>query len=275
MSPSPPGQKSRTITRYSVRGAVTEADILAEEEPLEIAIRQRGRRRVVAVTMRTPGRDLDLTLGFLFTEGILPPDTNLGAGAQEKGNSVTLEWPSRLPLDIRSLDRHSYTSSSCGVCGKTSVEQVYQQLPFPDDPAPWSVALETLLPLPDTLRAHQQLFRSTGGIHAAGLFDGDGRLVHLAEDVGRHNAMDKVIGHAYTAGTLPLYRHVLVLSGRTSFELVQRAAMAGIGLIISVGAPSTLAVELADDHGITLCGFVRRDGLNCYAHPHRIRLGAP
>ena len=272
MSVHPPGQKSKLITRYSARGAATTEDVVAEEEPLEIAVLHRGRRRVVAVTMRTPGRDLDLALGFLFTEGILPTQADLGAGAQEKGNSITLSWPSDLPLDVRPLNRHSYTSSSCGVCGKTSVEQVYQRLPFPDDTAPWSVDLGTLLPLPDTLRTHQQLFASTGGIHAAGLFTEEGRLVHLAEDVGRHNALDKLIGRAYADGALPLYRHVLVLSGRTSFELVQKAAMAGIGLIVSVGAPSSLAVELAEDHGITLCGFVRRDGLNCYAHPQRIGL---
>ena len=274
MSVSPPGQKSKSIVRYTLHGALSEVDVLAEEEPLEIAVRERGRRRVVAVTMRTPGRDQDLARGFLFTEGILPPHTDLGAGAQEKSNSVTLDWPAHLPLDIRPLDRHSYTSSSCGVCGKTSVEQVYQRLPFPDDPAPWTVDLPSLLPLPDALRDRQQLFQSTGGIHAAGLFAPDGRLVHLAEDVGRHNALDKLIGHAYAAGTLPLYRHILVLSGRTSFELVQKAAMAGISLVISVGAPSSLAVELAEDHGITLCGFVRRGGLNCYAHPQRIRIDA-
>ena len=273
MSESPPGQKSKTITRYTLHGPVRTEDVLAEEEPLEMAVRHAGRRRVVAVTMRTPGRDHDLTLGFLFTEGLLPPHTDLGAGAQEKSNSVTLEWPAHLPLDIRPLERHSYTSSSCGVCGKTSVDQVYQRLPFPDDPAAWTVALQTLLPLPDALHAHQQLFHSTGGIHAAGLFTDDGRLVHLAEDVGRHNALDKLIGHAYTTGALPLYRHILVLSGRTSFELVQKAAMAGISLVISVGAPSTLAVELAEDHGITLCGFVRRVGLNCYSHPQRIAVG--
>ncbi|WP_116108351.1 formate dehydrogenase accessory sulfurtransferase FdhD [Lewinella sp. IMCC34191] len=270
MSNSSVGQISRSILRISSRGQETRADALAIEEPLEIAIRHRARRRVAAITMRTPGRDLDLALGFLFSEGLLPQGINPGDGAQVESNSLTLEWPNELELNLRSLDRHTYTSSSCGVCGKTSIEQVYQSLPFPDDPSAWRVEASTIYPLPDRLREAQSLFRTTGGIHAAGIFTTTGELLHVAEDVGRHNALDKVVGHGYRQGLLPLHRTILILSGRASFELIQKAAMAGIGLVASVGAPSSLAVELAEDNGITLCGFVRPHSLNCYTHAERI-----
>ncbi|PPK84119.1 FdhD protein [Neolewinella xylanilytica] len=258
------------IVRYSSAGREEVPDELAVEEPLEIAIVHHARRRVAAITMRTPGRDGDLARGFLFTEGLLPAGFDLGDGAREQANSIEISWPDNLKLDLRPLDRHSYTSSSCGVCGKTSIEQVYQSLPFTESLRPWSVSVETLYLLPDRLRDAQQLFRRTGGIHAAGLFDTDGKLLHLAEDVGRHNALDKLIGNFYRLGALPLHGRVLVLSGRSSFELIQKAAMAGIGLVVSVGAPSSLAVELAEENGITLCGFCRPTSLNCYANPHRL-----
>ncbi|MGB3801246.1 MAG: formate dehydrogenase accessory sulfurtransferase FdhD [Lewinella sp.] len=258
------------IVRYSPHGGEERADVLAVEEPLEIVIHHRARRRVAAITMRTPGRDLDLAHGFLFSEGLLPQGVDLGDGAQEEGNSINLDWPSDLEVNLRPLDRHTYTSSSCGVCGKTSIEQVYQALPFPDDPSRWSVSTRTLFQLPDRLRRAQELFERTGGIHAAGLFSTSGELLHVAEDVGRHNALDKLVGHFHRQGKLPLHQTVLVLSGRASFELLQKAAMAGIGLVVSVGAPSSLAVELADDNGITLCGFCRSDSLNCYTHPDRL-----
>ena len=222
--------------------------------------------------MRTPGRDTELALGFLFTEGLLPPDLTLavGAGTQVQANSVELAWPNDRPLPLERLSRHSYTSSSCGVCGKTSVELVYQALPFPEQPGGWQIDPALLHTLPGKLRQAQQLFAQTGGIHAAGLFASDGHLLHFAEDVGRHNALDKVIGHAYLNSLLPLSDCLLLLSGRASFELLQKAAMAGIPFVASVGAPSSLAVELAQDQGITLCGFLRVDRFNCYAHPHRL-----
>ena len=266
----PPGTQAFSITRFRGAAATDRQDTLAVEAPLEIALRHGGRRRVVAVTMRTPGQDLDLAYGFLFTEGLLPPGRDLGAGPQVPGNSVELEWPSDLPLDLQSIDRHSYTSSSCGVCGKTSIEQVFQALPFPDDTARMGVLLGVLYTLPDRLRAAQELFGHTGGIHAAGLFTPEGELLHLAEDVGRHNALDKLVGHFYRLDTLPLHGTVLLLSGRASFELLQKAAMAGIAFVASVGAPSTLAVELAEDQGITLCGFLRDEQVNCYTHPQRV-----
>ncbi|NJB85836.1 FdhD protein [Lewinella marina] len=270
MDPNFPGSKDQTIHRFSRRGTEEVTDKLAVEEPLEIALLVGGRRRVAAVTMRTPGRDRDLAIGFLFTEGLLPPGQRLGGGALVPGNSLELPWPEQLPLDLRPLDRHTYTSSSCGVCGKTSVEQVYQALPFPDDTRRWRVPVDLLYALPDRLREAQQLFDRTGGIHAAGLFDLSGHLLHLAEDVGRHNALDKLIGHFHQRDALPLYRSILVLSGRASFELLQKAAMAGIGCVLSVGAPSSLAVELTGEQGITLCGFVKPESLNCYSHPGRI-----
>ncbi|WP_116127344.1 formate dehydrogenase accessory sulfurtransferase FdhD [Lewinella sp. IMCC34183] len=270
MRPLPTGTKERSITRFTATAATGARDVLAEEEPLEIALLVRGRRRVAAVTMRTPGNDLDLALGFLFSEGLLPPEATTGAGAQVQGNVLELPWPPALPLELRGLDRNSYTSSSCGVCGKTSLDLIHQALPFPEDPTPRAYPVNLLCSLPDRLRAAQQLFDRTGGIHAAGLFADDGTLLHYAEDVGRHNALDKVLGHAYRTDALPLYGRLLVLSGRASFELLQKAAMAGITTVLSVGAPSTLAAELAEDQGITLCGFVRPGGLNCYSHPHRI-----
>lgn len=269
------GSKRRTVVRYTERGGVRDEDVLAEEEPLEIALLHRGRRRVVAITMRTPGRDLDLALGFLFSEGLLPPGLPVGGGAQVQGNVLELPWPDGLPLSLQGLERNSYTSSSCGVCGKTSLELVYRALPFPDAVARRPVAVRLLYRLPDRLRGAQELFETTGGIHAAGLFDRAGELLHVAEDVGRHNALDKLVGHSYRQRALPLDDHILVLSGRASFELLQKAAMAGIGIVVSVGAPSTLAAELAEDQGITLCGFVRRDRLNCYAHPDRLRVDPP
>ncbi|THH41025.1 formate dehydrogenase accessory sulfurtransferase FdhD [Neolewinella litorea] len=275
MAPNSPGSKTRTVHRFSGSAAERVSDVLASEEPLEIALLHGGRRRVAAVTMRTPGRDLDLALGFLFTEGLLPTGHFAAGGAQEPGNTVELPWPVGLPLNLRPLDRHSYTSSSCGVCGKTSIDQVYQSLPFPDDAQSWSIGVQLLYTLPDRLRDAQRLFDQTGGIHAAGLFDLSGKLLHLAEDVGRHNALDKLIGHCYQLDRLPLHRSVLVLSGRASFELLQKAAMAGISCVLSVGAPSTLAVELAEDQGITLCGFVTPRSLNCYTHPERVSSNPP
>ncbi|MBB4077408.1 FdhD protein [Lewinella aquimaris] len=264
------GCKEKPILKFSDGRFHAVADWVAEEEPLEIRVTHRGRSRAVAITMRTPGNDTDLALGFLFTEGLLPPGQQLGGGAREQANSVEMQWPAELPLELARVERHSYTSSSCGVCGKTSLEMVYNALPFPQDPQQMSVAPELLYQLPDRLRRAQQLFDATGGIHAAGLFDTEGTLIHFAEDVGRHNALDKLIGYGYRHDLLPLTDRLLLLSGRASFELLQKAAMAGIPFVASVGAPSSLAVELAEDQGITLCGFLKGNGFNCYTHAERI-----
>ena len=270
MRHSPTGSKTTPVYRFTPTGNTPVTDTVTEEEPLEIQLLYQGRTHPVAITMRTPGRDLDLAVGFLFTEGVLPPGHTMGGGAQVQSNTVKLRWPDELPLDLRRMERHSYTSSSCGVCGKTSLEMVFNAIPFPETPAVWTLAAGLISTLPPRLRDAQQLFASTGGIHAAGLFNLTGELVHHAEDVGRHNALDKLIGHYYALDHLPLNQHILVLSGRASFELLQKAAMAGIQLVASVGAPSSLAVELADDQGITLCGFVRDSGFNCYTYPERI-----
>ena len=271
MPATAPGTITRTIHRFTPAGQHVLPDRLAVEEPLEIAVLHRGRRRTVAITMRTPGEDRELATGFLYTEGLLPPDTDLGDGAQVQANSVVQPLPADLPFDLRGLDRNAYVSSSCGICGKTSLDQVYRALPFPELPRKSAVSVALLYGLPEQLRARQLRFSSTGGIHAAGLFDESGAVVTVREDVGRHNALDKLIGHHFLTGTLPLTDHVLVLSGRASFELIQKAAMAGLRTVISVGAPSSLAVDLADDQGITLCGFVRPGSLNAYTHPSGLR----
>ncbi|MBC6996278.1 formate dehydrogenase accessory sulfurtransferase FdhD [Lewinella lacunae] len=251
-------------------------DVVAVEEPLQIRLDDGSGARALAVTMRTPGQDEALALGFLFTEGIIPgtaavASVTLGDPADaETRNTVTVALHPSCPVDWPRLQRHSYTSSSCGVCGKAALEQVFQALPFGEMPGDWRVPAELISALPRRLRAAQALFAATGGIHAAGLFDATGELLLLAEDVGRHNALDKVIGQCLRPDELPLSQRILVLSGRASFELLQKAAMAGIEFVVSVGAPSSLAVALATDQGITLCGFVREAGFNCYATPERL-----
>jgi len=234
-------------------------DVVAVEEPLEIRINGAP----VAVTMRTPGHDEELALGFALSEGLRPegarlPD-DLGA------NTVELDAPG---FDPGRLARSFYTSSSCGVCGKGALEAVAVEAPRVESKL--TVSAELIAVLPDRLRAAQPAFEATGGIHATGLFDEHGELLCLREDVGRHNALDKVIGWAFRAGLLPLERSVLCVSGGLSFELVQKAAVAGCPLLVAVGAPSSLAVELAKDRGVTLCGFVRGGRLNVYSEPWRV-----
>lgn len=251
-------------------------DVLAVEEPLQIRIREGAKTRSLAITMRTPGEDEALAIGFLFSEGIIRSPNQILAVEREatknanSRNTIIISLNTSCPVDWARLQRHSYTSSSCGVCGKTSVEQLEAVLPFGELPGSWSVSSSIIPRLPDTLRSAQCLFEQTGGIHAAGLFTPEGELLHFAEDVGRHNAMDKVVGYAFQARELPLRHRLLVLSGRASFELLQKAAMAGISFVVSVGAPSSLAVTLAEEQSITLCGFTRKGGFNCYSHPERI-----
>lgn len=247
-------------------------DLVATEEPLQIQINQEGKTRTLAITMRTPGNDTELAAGFLFAEGIFGNfiEAKQFEQSNDDRNVVTVTLKDAQQIDWRKLERHSYTSSSCGVCGKTSLEQVFNALPFPESLHRWTVAPELITTLPDKLKDSQQLFEQTGGIHAAGLFSQAGELLGFAEDVGRHNALDKLIGRQYLNKKLPLEQEILVLSGRASFELIQKAAMAGIRLVIAVGAPSSLAVSLAEDQGITLCGFTKRTGFNCYAYVRRI-----
>ena len=240
-------------------GGRAERDQVAVEEPLEIRIGGRP----VAVTMRTPGNDEELALGFCLSEGLRP-----------RARRRPPTWPrtpsrSRLPASIAaSVQRSFYTSSSCGVCGKGALEAVAVEAPRVESDL--TAPVELLTALPERLRAAQPAFAATGGLHATGLFDADGELLCLREDVGRHNAMDKVIGWAFLDGRLPLARSILCVSGRLSFELVQKAAVAGCPILVAVGAPSSLAVDLGRDRGLTLCGFARGGRLNVYTEPWRV-----
>lgn len=250
-------------------------DTLAAEEPMEIRVNGRP----LTVTMRTPGGDFDLAIGFLVSEGVVHSADDVAsvrycAGATADGgntyNVVDVGLAAHVPPPDASLERSFYTTSSCGLCGKASLEAVRTS-------SAWSVAEDTLrvtpellTALPERLRESQRVFDSTGGLHAAGLFDGEGNLLCVREDVGRHNAVDKVIGHALREGLVPLRNSMLMVSGRASFELVQKAVMAGIPLLAAVSAPSSLAVDLADDNGLTLVGFLRGSSMNIYAGADRI-----
>ncbi|MEM9928973.1 MAG: formate dehydrogenase accessory sulfurtransferase FdhD [Bacteroidota bacterium] len=274
------GLDERTILRFRKGQATPQMDTLAVEEPLDIRVNTDGRVRSVAITMRTPGEDEDLALGFLFTEGVLGADAGAVQVQRSKGktpaasaNVVEVVLPAGQSIDWKRLERHSYTSSSCGVCGKTSLEQVYTAIPFAEDNgSSFSIPPCILQALPAKLRSAQVLFDQTGGIHAAGLFDLSGRLLYFAEDVGRHNALDKLIGYALRQDLLPLDQHLLLLSGRASFELIQKAGMAGIQLVAAVGAPSSLAASLSEELGMTLCGFTSEQGFNCYFGEGRIEI---
>jgi FdhD protein len=262
-----------------IRGSVhaTRPDTVASEEPLEIRLGGTP----LAVTMRTPGDDFDLVHGFLATEGVISSAGDLAGlrycnSVDDEGrntyNVVDVDLAPGVAMPDTSLERNFYTSSSCGVCGKASIDAIRTKTRFDVAGDPVRLPLGVLLALPDRLRAEQQVFDKTGGLHAAGLFTGDGELVALREDVGRHNAVDKVIGDGVRAGRLPLAGHVLLVSGRASFELTQKAAMAGIPVLAAVSAPSSLAVELAREVGITLVGFLRGDGCNVYTCPERLVL---
>ena len=237
----------------------TERDHVAVEEPLEIRIGGTP----VAVTMRTPGHDEELALGFCLSEGLRP----LGARLPDDlaANTVEVDAPG---FDPMRLQRSFYTSSSCGVCGKGALDAVAVEAP--QVTSALEVPLAYVSSLPGRLREAQAAFAVTGGLHATGLFTADGELLCVREDVGRHNALDKVVGWAFAAGRLPLVDAVLCVSGRLSFELVQKAAVAGCPIMVAVGAPSSLAVELAADRGVTLCGFVRGGTANIYTEPWRI-----
>ncbi|MFI7213057.1 formate dehydrogenase accessory sulfurtransferase FdhD [Micromonospora maritima] len=261
------------------RARVRRQDTLSVEEPLEIRVGPGGpgRRRPLAVTMRTPGDDLDLAIGFLLTEGLIRSaedvhTAQLCAGAETPNtyNVVDVVLAPGVPEPTTDPARNFYTTSSCGVCGKASIESVRTRSRFTVREDPLTVTAELLAALPDRLRAAQRAFDRTGGLHAAGLFTADGEPVVLREDVGRHNAVDKVVGWAVRENLLPLAGHVLLVSGRASFELTQKAWMAGVPLLAAVSAPSTLAVELAEEAGMTLVGFLRGPTMNVYAGAHRV-----
>ncbi|PZF84668.1 formate dehydrogenase accessory sulfurtransferase FdhD [Micromonospora deserti] len=260
-------------------GATRRRDSLSVEEPLEIRVGPPGpgRRRPLAVTMRTPGDDLDLAIGFLLTEGIVRSaddvhTAQLCAGAETPNtyNVADVVLAPGVPEPATDASRNFYTTSSCGVCGKASIDAVRTRSRFAVADNPLAVPAAVLAGLPERLRAAQRGFDRTGGLHAAGLFTTGGELVVLREDVGRHNAVDKVVGWAVRERQLPLAGHLLLVSGRASFELTQKAWMAGVPLLAAVSAPSTLAADLADEAGLTLVGFLRGRTMNVYTHPHRV-----
>jgi len=257
-------------------GREAQPDHLAVEEPLEIRLGYRGtdrwRTQSVSITMRTPGHDADLAAGFLFAEGIVRTPSQIAqitvGGAARNVLRVDLHPDAR--VDLKRMERHFYTSSSCGVCGKTSLDALSTAgcSPLPDSGARFQA--DMIHQLPALLRQSQPAFERTGGLHAAALFDRDGRLLSLREDVGRHNAVDKVIGAEFLAGRVPLSERLMVVSGRAGFELMQKALVAGIPVLAAVGAPSSLAVELGQEFDITLIGFLKAERLNIYSAAWRI-----
>lgn len=255
-----PPYTTRSVRALRLPGRGVEDDVVAVEEPLEIRVAGEP----VAVTMRTPGDDEELALGFCLTEGLSPVSARLPDDLA--ANTVDVEVAPG--FDPGRLRRHFYTSSSCGVCGKGAIEAV--QVAAPRVESELTVREDVVASVPERLRASQRTFAVTGGLHATGLFTPEGDLVAIREDVGRHNALDKVVGWAVANGLLPLAGYVLCVSGRLSFELVQKASVAGCPVLVAVGAPSSLAVELAADRGVTICGFVREGRVTVYTEPWRI-----
>jgi FdhD protein len=252
------------VTRVAQGSVTHNEDVLAVEEPLEIRIAWEGHEKNISVTMRTPGDDHDLAAGFLFTEGLIRSAAEIDSIRHwGSPNIVRVSLAAGAHLDTSRLDRHFYTTSSCGVCGKTSIDAlrtVSQHLP-PTAPVQSAVIHR----LPGILEKHQSAFRVTGGLHGASICTSNGDLRAIREDIGRHNAVDKVIGSLFREGATPLTGSVLMVSSRASFELVQKAIVAGIAVLASVGAPSTLAVSLAQEFGVTLLGFVRDGRFNVYS----------
>jgi FdhD protein len=268
----------RRVVRVDDGRVVTRPDTLAVEEPLEIRIDGRS----MAVTMRTPGDDVDLAIGFLVTEGLISAAEDVVtarfcAGSTDEGvntfNVLDLVLADGVPAPAPSAERAFYTTSSCGVCGKASIDTIRTRSRWPVAADPLRLDPQILISLPDRLRSAQKVFERTGGLHAAGLFTDTGDLLCLREDVGRHNAVDKVVGWAAREDRLPLTGTVLQVSGRASFELIQKAVMAGIPMLAAVSAPSSLAVELAAESGMTLVGFLRGSSYNVYAGAERLGLG--
>ncbi len=279
------GGKPRRGSKTKVRVRVIEdgrarvrPDSLATEEPMEIRLVSGDARQTVAVTMRTPGADFELAAGFLYGEGIVssPEDVKKisycvdpDLDAEQQYNIVNVELRGDRDYDLRSLERHFYTTSACGVCGKASLEQL-ELRGCPVIPSGPEVSAEVVYSLPEKLREAQGLFEATGGLHAAALFDAEGELVALREDVGRHNATDKLVGWALLEGRLPLSGQIVMVSGRSSFEILQKSLTAGVPIVCAVSAPSSLAVDVARQFGMTLVGFLRGTRFNVYSGYERI-----
>ncbi len=266
----------RRVVRITPDGRTTRPDTLAAEEPMELRVGGTP----LSVTMRTPGHDVELAHGFLLTEGVITSLDDVVAArycdsVDDSGrntyNVLDVALAASVAPPSASVERNFYTTSSCGVCGKASLDAVRTKTAFPVLDGDMRIPAVTISAMPDRLREAQKVFDSTGGLHAAGLFDADGTLLVAREDVGRHNAVDKVLGWALLQGGIPARGCVLQVSGRASFELVQKAAMAGVPILSAVSAPSSLAVELADDAGITLAGFVRGGSMNVYTGDERIQ----
>ena len=258
-------------------------DALAIEEPLEIHLEygkaDQRQTQNISVTMRTPGNDAELALGFLFTEGIILKSEDIKSAehcfiacAENKENVIQVSLKEGIEPQLHNTERNFYTTSSCGVCGKASINSIKTVSTYNNGTVENQVNTDVLYRLPIILQQHQKVFADTGGLHASALFTLEGELLLAREDVGRHNALDKLIGAALNRKLLPLDQYILLLSGRISFELVQKAAMAGISIIAAVGAPSSLAVQLAEEFNITLVGFLRDQRFNIYTQPRRILL---
>ena len=285
--PESPNRSQRVeIRRVEAKRDDNADDQVATEEPLEIRIgfeTASGREeKAIAVTMRTPGNDDELALGFLFTEGVLKsPDDVVEVwhrsppvpGDADLRNVIRVDLGRTADIDLAKLQRNFYTTSSCGVCGKTSLDALRTQSAFATaiTNSQLRVGISTILTLTKNLEKQQQVFGQTGGLHASGLFDASGNIDIVREDVGRHNAMDKLVGRLFLDGTLPASERGILVSGRASFELVQKVAMAGVPMLAAVGAPSSLAVDVAKDFGITLIGFLRDGRFNIYSASERVQ----
>lgn len=268
----------RPVRKLGPGGSTRRPDTLVVEEPLEIRVGGRA----LAVTMRTPGHDVELAHGFLLTEGVITTAADVhtarycdsrDAEGRNTYNVLDLALAPGVAPPVTGVERNFYTTSSCGVCGKAALEAVRLRTAFSPSDDPCRVRVDVLTALPDALRAAQKVFETTGGLHAAGLFTTSGELLAVREDVGRHNAVDKVLGWALLADRVPLRGCILLVSGRASFELVQKAAMAGVPVLAAVSAPSSLAVDLAQEQGMTLVGFLRGASMNLYAGEHRVVTG--
>jgi FdhD protein len=275
----PPGSKTKATVWVVENGKVrSRSDQLATEEPLEI--RLVSPQKTVAVTMRTPGADFELTAGFLYSEGVVSSREDIDrisycvdpdVDGEQRYNIVNVKLKEGLSPDLQPLERHFFTTSACGVCGKASLEALrLRGCPvIPDGP---EVSAEVIYSLPEQLRSAQRVFSTTGGLHAAALFDTQGQLLSVREDVGRHNALDKLVGSAVLSDQLPLNNHIVMVSGRSSFEILQKCLTAGVPIVCAVSAPSSLAVALAREFGITLVGFLRGERFNVYAGRERLAI---
>jgi FdhD protein len=274
------GSKTKARVRVVEDGRTrVRPDVLATEEPMEIRLISDDAKQTVAVTMRTPGADFELAAGFLYGEGILSSPEDIkkisycvdpDLDAEQQYNIVNVELKGDRDYDLKTLERHFYTTSACGVCGKASLEQLELRGCSVIPPGP-EISSETIYALPEKLREAQGLFEATGGLHAAALFDAEGNLVAVKEDVGRHNATDKLVGWALLEGRLPLSDHIVMVSGRSSFEILQKCLAAGVPVVCAISAPSSLAVDVARQFNMTLIGFLRGNRFNLYAGFDRIR----